>query len=205
MDLRLIIITDARMAEPRTVEAVVRAALEAGAPAVQLRDKAASARVMFEQAVRLRAITSSFGAQLFINDRLDVALAARADGVHLGPDDMPLTAARRAAPRPFLIGWSTDDPAKARVAEAAGADYLGCGAVFGTTSKNVGDERIGTATLQDVVAAVRIPVVGIGGIDAANVSAVAATGAAGVAVVRAVMTAADVQAVVGLLLNSFRA
>lgn len=203
MDLRLVVITDAKLAQPRTVEGIVRAALEAGAPAVQLRDKSASARELFEQAGRLREITLSFGASLFINDRLDVALAAGADGVHLGPGDMPVEAARRAAPHPFLIGWSTDDPEQAQIAEAAGANYLGCGAVFGTTSKDVADERIGTDALRRVVEAVRIPVVGIGGIDITNVNAVAATGAAGVAVIGAVMNAADVQAVVDALLQPF--
>lgn len=204
MDLRLVVITDALMAKPRAVEDVVRAALEAGAPAVQLRDKQANARALFEQAVRLRAITASLGALLIVNDRLDVALAAHADGVHLGPDDMPVAAARRAAPRPFLIGWSTDDPTRARAAEAAGADYLGCGAVFGTTSKDVGGERIGPEGLKRVVDAVQIPVVGIGGVNLENISALAGTGAAGVAVIGAVMTATDVAAITRSLMAHFR-
>ena len=203
MDLRLIVITDAGNAEPRGVVAVVRAALEAGAPAIQLRDKHANARELFEQATTLRALTASFGALFFVNDRLDVALAAGADGVHLGPDDMPLSAVRTAVPRPFLIGWSTDDPAAARAAAAAGADYIGCGAVFGTTSKNIGDERIGLEGLQRVVNAVSIPVVGIGGIDTRNVAQVAATGAAGAAVIRAVMAAPNVGAAVTALLAPF--
>jgi thiamine-phosphate pyrophosphorylase len=201
-DLRLIVITDARLAHPRSVEAVVRAALEAGAPAVQLRDKTAAARELFDQAVKLRDLTMSFGALLFINDRMDVALAARADGVHLGPDDMPLAAAKRTAPSSFLIGWSTDDPEQARLAEAQGADYIGCGAVFGTTSKDVADERIGPAGLRRVVQAVSLPVVGIGGVDVTNIAEVARTGAAGAAVIRAVMAADDVAATVGALMRA---
>jgi thiamine-phosphate pyrophosphorylase len=203
MDLRLIVITDAAMARPRTIFDIVRTAVTAGAPAVQLRDKQATARELFSQATELRAITSAHNALLFINDRLDVALAAGADGVHLGPDDMPVDAARRASPPGFLIGTSTDDPEYARAAQDAGADYIGCGAVFGTTSKDVGGERIGTDRLRSVVNAVQIPVVGIGGINSANVSLVAETGAAGAAVIGAVMTAGDAAAAVRALLDPF--
>ncbi|MGQ0561825.1 MAG: thiamine phosphate synthase, partial [Gemmatimonadota bacterium] len=186
MDLRLIVITDARSAHPCTVVEVVRRALEAGAPAIQLRDKQATARDLYEQALLLRRLTTEFDALLFINDRLDVALASGANGVHIGPADMPIEAARRAAPPPFLIGCSTDDPAQARRAEAAGADYIGCGAVFSTTSKDLADERIGADALRRVVESVRIPVLGIGGVDETNVAEIAAAGAAGAAVVRAV-------------------
>lgn len=205
IDVRLMVITDHAAAAPRAVLDVVREALAAGAPAVQLRAKQATARELFEQAVALRSLTTAHGALLIINDRLDVALAARADGVHLGPDDMPVAAARAAAPAPFLIGWSTDDPDAARQAERAGVDYLGCGAVFGTTSKDVGGERIGPERLRRVVAAVRVPVIGIGGVDEHNVTQVAAAGAAGAAVIRAVMAADDVAATVRALLAPFPA
>ncbi|HEX6941018.1 MAG TPA: thiamine phosphate synthase [Longimicrobiales bacterium] len=191
-DLRLIVITDRRLAAPRAVEDVVRAALEAGAPAVQLRDKDANGRALFEQAVRLRTLTARFGALLFVNDRLDVALAAGADGVHLGPADLPLAAARRVAPRPFLIGVSTDDPAAAARAAAEGADYIGCGAVFGTRSKaEAAAERIGPERVAAVAGAVPIPVVAIGGITPENAASLAGTGAAGIAVISAVMSAPD--------------
>jgi thiamine-phosphate pyrophosphorylase len=202
-DLRLIVITDRGLAAPRALLDVVRSALHAGAPAIQLRDKQAGAREQFEQAISLRALTREHGALFFINDRIDVALAAEADGVHLGPDDIPLVAARGTVPADFLIGVSTDDPQAARQAEQHGADYIGCGAVFGTSSKDVAGEAIGTTQLQRVVAAVRIPVVGIGGIDPSNVAAVAATGAAGAAVIGAVMKATDVEATVRKLLNPF--
>lgn len=202
-DLRLIVITDKGLATPRNVIDVVRAALQAGAPAIQLRDKSASARELLAQAQQLRALTSEHGALLFINDRIDVALAAQADGVHLGPDDIPLAAARRAVPADFLIGVSTDDPERAVHAQREGADYIGCGAVFGTTTKDVGGEAIGVAQLERVVNAVGIPVVGIGGVDTANVAQVAAAGAAGSAVIGAVMKAADVGAAVQSLLSPF--
>lgn len=203
MDLRLIVITDAAIAAPRHIHDVVREALAAGAPAIQLRDKAATARELFEQTRRLLELTRAHHALLFVNDRLDVALAAGADGVHIGPDDMPLAAARRAAPRSFLIGTSTDDPAVARHAQRDGADYIGCGAVFGTNSKDLGGERIGADRLRRVVESVAIPVVGIGGVDESNVHEVATAGAAGAAVIRAVMAARDIAGTVSKLLAAF--
>ena len=204
LDLRLIVITDARLAAPRRVADVVAAAIAAGAPAVQLRDKHATTRDLVEQARSLLPIVHGAGARLMINDRLDVALAAGADGVHLGPDDLPIVAARRIAPTGFVIGASTDDPGLARRAQADGADYIGCGAVFGTTTKpDAASERIGIAGLDAVASAVHIPVVGIGGITTENVAQVAATRAAGAAVVGAVMTADDVGAAVRSLLEAF--
>lgn len=203
-DLRLIVITDRAAASPRDLEDLVRACLEAGAPAVQLRDKAATARELHEQAERLRALTARHDALLFINDRADVALATGADGVHLGPGDLPVNAARRILPPGFLIGYSTDDPAEARDAEAAGAAYLGCGAVFRTASKEeAAGEQIGPRGLAEVVRAVSIPVVGIGGIRPENIGEIAAAGAAGAAVIHAVMAAADPAEAVRRLLEAF--
>jgi thiamine-phosphate pyrophosphorylase len=203
-DLRLVVVTDAALAAPRRLMDVVAAALAAGAPAIQLRDKSASARELAAQALSLLPLVRSAGALLFLNDRLDVAMAVGADGVHLGPHDVPVEAARRVAPPHFLIGYSTDNPDSARAAEAAGASYIGCGAVFGTTTKQeVGDERIGTARLDEVARAVGIPVVGIGGITADNIRDVAGTAASGAAVVGAVMKAEGVEDVVRELLQAW--
>ena len=205
VDLRLIVITDKLMAAPRDVFDVVRQCLQAGAPAVQLRDKHASARELLGQAQVLRDITREYHALLFVNDRLDVALAARADGVHLGPDDVPVAAARAAVPEEFLIGTSVDDPAAAQIAQRAGASYIGCGAVFGTQSKaEAANEAIGVEQLQRVVDAVTIPVVGIGGITPQNVGSVAAAGAAGAAVISAVMRSENVAQTVRALLHPFK-
>jgi thiamine-phosphate pyrophosphorylase len=201
-DLRLIVITDPALAAPRRVDDVVAAALAAGAPAIQLRDKRASARELAGAARALLPVVRAHGARLFVNDRLDVALAVGADGVHLGPDDLPVAAARRLAPPPFLIGFSADDPACAVEAHRDGADYIGCGAVFGTTTKpEAAGERIGLARLDAVARAVPIPVVGIGGIDADNIASIAGTAAAGAAVVGAVMRATDPGRAVRLLLD----
>ncbi len=199
--LRLIVLTDRASAGPRTVHEVVRAALAGGAPAIQLRDKDADADALFALARELRTMTSSFGALLFVNDRLDVALAAGADGVHLGPNDLPIAAARTVAPAGLLIGYSTDDPELAAAAEADGADYLGCGAVFATSTKNDAGEVIGLHGLDVVARNVGIPVVGIGGITPEGAHRVAReTKATGVAAASAVMAADDTAGVVRALL-----
>ncbi len=203
-DLRLIVITDRRLAAPRSVTDVVLAALAAGAPTIQLRDKSATARELATMARALLPAARRHGALLFVNDRLDVALAVGADGAHLGPDDLPLSAARSIAPPAFLLGYSCDDPAEARQAERDGADYIGCGAVFPTRTKTeaIGEE-IGTTRLEAVAHAVSIPVIAIGGITPANVARVVASGAAGAAVVSAVMAAEEPAESVRALVSAF--
>jgi thiamine-phosphate pyrophosphorylase len=202
--IRLIVITDRRLAGPRPVKEIVAAVLDAGARAVQLRDKDASAATQLTMALELRDMTRRAGALLFVNDRADVALASGADGVHLGPDDLPVAAVRRAAPVDLLIGYSADDPEEARKAEADGADYIGCGAVWGTGTKDVGGEAIGLKRLAQVAAAVTIPVVAIGGVTPARAAEVPATRASGTAVVGAVMAAGDPAAAVRALLEPWR-
>jgi thiamine-phosphate pyrophosphorylase len=196
-------VTDVSLASPEPVTEVVRAALAGGARAIQLRAKGEPPQVLFELAGDLLALTRPAGALLFVNDRADVALAAGADGVHVGPEDIPVAALRRACPPAFLIGYSTDDPEAARRAEAEGASYIGCGAVWGTGTKDVGREAIGLARLQAVVDSVTIPVVAIGGITPERAGEIPATGAAGVAVVSAVMSAPDPASAVRRLLEPF--
>lgn len=187
--LRLMVLTHPRPACGRPLTDIVAECLAAGATAIQLRDKEATAHELTEQARALMALTRRAGAPLIVNDRLDVALAVGASGVHLGPDDLPVAAARRIVPPGFLIGYSTDDPSEAVTAASDGADYLGVGAVFGTTSKaGLADEAIGPDQVREVLEASGLPVVGIGGIDADNAAAVYATGA-GIAVLSAVMAA----------------
>ena len=142
-------------------------------------------------AKRLRELTLVHGALLLVNDRLDVALASGADGVHLGPSDITPSAARSVAPRGFLIGYSTDDPAIAQAAIAEGADYIGCGTIWPTSSKTDTGRSIGLDGLGRVARAVRAPVVGIGGITPERASGVRRAGASGVAVMSAVMAAPD--------------
>ena len=202
--LRLIVITDQGLASPRPLTEIVAAALDAGARAVQLRAKDASARALLELAIQLLEVTRQADALLFVNDRADVALGSGADGVHLGPEDLSVAAIRKVAPPRFLIGYSTDDPERARQAEAQGADYIGCGAVWTTASKDVGGEAIGLERLAAVASAVKIPVIAIGGVTPARAACIPSTGASGTAVVAAVMRAAEPGEVVRALLAPWR-
>ncbi len=189
--LRLVVLTRPRPSCGRPLEEVVRACVAAGATAVQLRDKEADADDLYRQARRLLPVVEDGGALLLVNDRFDVALAAGAHGVHLGPEDLPVEAVREAVPDGFVIGASTDDPETGRRLAGEGADYLGVGAVFGTRSKpGLADEAIGPGRVAEVRAAAGIPCVGIGGITDANAGEVYAV-ADGVAVLSAVMSAHD--------------
>ena len=198
--LGLVVITDAELALPRALVDVVGDALRAGARTIQLRDKRSSGAELCATARDLREVTHEADALLFINDRLDVALAVGADGVHLGPDDIPVDAVRASVPRSFLIGASTDDPERARTLAAAGADYIGCGTVYETRSKTDAGRVIGLDGLERVATAVAIPVIGIGGVSAERSAEIAATSASGIAVIRAVMAAEDVGAAVSRLM-----
>jgi thiamine-phosphate diphosphorylase len=202
--LRLIVITDRAAATPRSVLEVVEAALAAGAPAIQLRDKAASARDLHEAGLALLPRVRAAGALFFVNDRVDVALALGADGVHVGPDDLPVARLRPVVPDGFLIGTSTDDPVRAKALVEEGADYIGCGTVYPTGSKADAGDVIGLDGLERVVGAVEVPVIGIGGITPGRSAAVAATGAAGIAAISSVMGAADVAVAVHGLMEPFQ-
>lgn len=188
--LRLMVLTDPRPAAgplPRVVEACLRG----GASAVQLRDKGAGGARLLGEARQLAPLVRRHDALFLVNDRLDVALAAGADGVHLGPEDIPVAAARGVVPDDFVVGYSTDEPEAAAAAAGAGADYLGVGSVYGTSSKpGLEEEAIGPDRVGEVLRAAGLPGVGIGGITPENAAAVAATGA-GVAVLSAVMAAPD--------------
>lgn len=187
--LGVMVLTHPAPASGRPLDDVVADCLEAGATAIQLRDKEASDEELYERAVRLVELTRAARALLIVNDRFDVALAAGADGVHLGPDDLPVEVVRLHAGDELLIGYSTDNPAAAMLAASAGADYLGVGAVYGTRSKaGLEGEAIGPDRVGQVLHAGGLPGVGIGGITPGNASDVFATGA-GVAVLGAVMHA----------------
>lgn len=190
---RLYVIIDRAAAGDRDLVEVASAAIRGGADVLQLRDKAASPRQFLKVAERLRSVTRRAGIPLIINDRVEIAHAVGADGVHLGQDDLPLAAARRLLGSGCLIGQSTHTLEQARAAEAEGADYLGCGPIFPTPTKpDYGS--VGTALIGQVMQAVRIPVVCIGGIDHSTVAQVVRAGAERIAVVRAVCAATDPEA-----------
>ncbi|SDF54378.1 thiamine-phosphate pyrophosphorylase [Halorubrum xinjiangense] len=177
----------------RTTPEVVGAALDGGVDVVQLRDKATSARERYETGLQLRELTADAGVPLLVNDRIDLAAAIDADGVHLGQSDLPVAVAREQLGEDAVVGVSASTAEQARAAEAAGADYLGVGAVYGTDSKDVSGDRdgIGTERVAAVADAVELPVIGIGGIDANNAAPVIEAGATGVAVLSAITAAED--------------
>jgi thiamine-phosphate pyrophosphorylase len=188
---RLYVVTTAAHAPARVAD-VVRAACAGGAGVVQLRRKGDAGLETLRLAERCRRITGDAGVLLVVNDRLDVAMACDADGVHLGQDDLPLDAARRLWPG-RLAGRSTHSLDQARAAEREGADYIGVGPVYATPTKP-GRAAVGLELVAQVATVVRIPWFAIGGVDSTTVAAVVGAGAQRVAVVRAVGDAADVEA-----------
>ncbi|RDI72722.1 thiamine phosphate synthase [Halopelagius longus] len=187
------LVTQTNLSGDRSTVEVVRAAIAGGVDAVQLREKHATARERYELARELRQMTADAGVTFVVNDRVDIAVAADADGVHLGDDDLPVSVAREQLGPDAVVGRSVSTVEAARDAEAAGADYLGVGAVFSTSSKDVDDDEaeIGTETVAEIVEAVDVPVVGIGGITPENAADVAAAGADGVAVISAIAGSDD--------------
>lgn len=189
--LRLYLIADPELSDGPLAD-VVEAALVGGVTAVQLRAKAQTDRGAVELGRRLRDATARHGAALIVNDRLDIALAVGADGVHLGVTDLEPADARAIAPPGFLIGYSPNDAADA--AGAGAADYYGIGPIFGTRSKADAGDALGLDTFAERVAASPVPVVGIGGIGPETAGAVMDRGAFGIAVISAILGAADPQA-----------
>ena len=181
----LVLVTDRHATEGRELVAVVTAALDAGLPAVQLREKDLPGRQLLEIAEQLRTATSRTGALLLVNDRIDVALAVGADGVHLGGTSVPVAVARSLVGPEGLIGVSTHAPDELRA--LIGADFAFFGAVYATPGKTA----VGPAALAAAVGAAAVPVLAIGGITVRQVPAVRAAGAAGVAVIRAILGAPD--------------
>lgn len=204
MNLSLYVITDRSLARGRDEVAIVRAALRGGATAIQLRGKGQDARPLCELGRALLLETRTHGALLLVNDRLDVALAIGADGVHLGQDDLPCADARRIAGPGLIIGVSAESAELARKAERDGADYLGVGSVYATSSKADAGAPIGTEGLARVAESTPLPVVAIGGIGIANAAPCIDAGAQGVAVISAVIGTEDPEAAARALAAAIR-
>lgn len=196
VDVRLNAIVDPERANGRALDALARQVAAGGATLIQLRDKLGSTRRMVETARAIKAALGGTGVPLVINDRVDVALAAQADGVHVGQDDMRVEDARRLLGPKAIIGLSIKSVAQANAAPIDQLDYVGIGGVYATTSKDNPAPPIGPAGLSAIVAAFQarkpgFPACGIAGIDATNAAAVIAAGADGVAVISALSMQAD--------------
>ena len=191
--LRLHLVTDSALCGARGILAVVEAAVRGGVTCVQLREKSLDTRAFVERARALKAWLGPLGVPLLINDRVDVALACGADGVHVGQNDMAPEDVRRLMPG-GLIGLSVESLAQLAAAERAPVDYYGISPVFATRSKHDAAPALGLDGLRAIRAGTRRPLVAIGGIDAGNAAQVMAAGADGLAVVSALCSSADPEA-----------
>lgn len=196
------VITDVVLRPGRTHVEIARAAVAGGARVVQLRDKSASDEALLEIAREIRRLTRQAGVLFIVNDRLELARAVGADGVHLGQGDLPAREARKSWPE-GILGISCSDVATARRAEAEGADYLGLGPIFPTQTKEDAGPAIGLEEIARVRAACSLPIAAIGGLHQGNVAQVAAAGATWAAVISAVVCAPNMEVAVRQLVEAF--
>ena len=200
INLTLYLVTDRRWLGEKTLWDGVEEAIRGGVTLVQLREKEIPSREYFELAQRVKEVTDLHDIPLIINDRIDIALAIDAHGVHLGPEDLPVPIARKLLGNGKIIGSSAASVDEALLLQAQGADYLGVGAIFPTATKR-GTEKVGLEDLRGIKSAVHIPVVAIGGIKAENAKSVIETGVDGVAVVSAIMDQTDIREAARQLLS----
>ncbi len=187
VDFDLYLITDRQQVMGGDLFQTVESALQAGVKAVQLREKDIFSRELCELAFELRKLTSRFGARLLINDRVDIALAVEADGVHLGAASMPIHTVRGLLGPSKLIGVSCHNQISAITAQENGADFITFGPIFLTPSKARYGEPVGLEKLETVAALLDIPIFGLGGIHRANLPLVLAAGASGIALISAII------------------
>lgn len=198
-DLSLYLIADLSFCGKHSLDEIISRSLDGGVTMVQLRGKHQTTRAMIETAQSILKMTRQFHVPLIINDRVDVAMAVNADGVHLGDDDMAIGSARQLLGPDKIIGLSAHTVEEAQSAEARGADYLGIGTVFSTTTKTNIKGIIGGDGLKRMCASVAIPCVAIGGINESNAAALKHSGAKGIAVISALMASADPHSTAKLL------
>ncbi|GAB4370183.1 MAG: thiamine phosphate synthase [Calditrichia bacterium] len=190
----LYVITDEKLSKGRSHLEIAREAIAGGADVIQLRDKEASSRKLFEVGCQLRNLTRKTATIYIVNDRLDIALATDADGLHVGQDDLPAEVARRLLGEDKILGVSARSVEEAIEAQQAGADYLGLGPVFEARgSKADAGEPLGLTLIRETRKHCSLPIVAIGGIHAGNVGEVIRAGADAVAVISAVVSAEDIR------------
>lgn len=191
---RAYLVTQESQSAGRSTEAIVEAAIAGGIDVVQLREKGTTARHRYELGKQLRELTTDAGIDLIVNDRIDLAHAIGADGVHLGQSDLPASTAREILGPEATVGVSVSTVSEARLAAISGADYLGVGAVYDTDSKSDADTEVSVQQIAKIEQSVKIPVVAIGGITAANASGPIQAGASAVAVISEITAADDPEA-----------
>ena len=188
--LRLYLVADPDLVDGE-LTSVVSSAIAGGVTCVQLRVKSGSDRAFERLGIEIADLCRERATMFLVNDRLDIAMASGADGVHLGVDDLSIEAARRAGGRGMVIGYSPETDEQAAVAAYRGADYLGVGPIYGTASKADAGDPIGVQTLGRQARLSGLPTIGIGGITAANAADALTTGARGVAVMSAILGSSD--------------
>jgi thiamine-phosphate pyrophosphorylase len=192
--LRLCLVTDRGLGRGRALAEIVAAAARGGATMVQLREKEATTRAFLEEARALKAMLAPLGVRFLVNDRLDVALAVDADGLHVGQSDMPVAEARRLLGPDKIVGLSITEPEQARAADAAAADYLGVGPIYQQQTKDDASPPLGIDGLREIRRLTQKPIVAIGGLTPDNSAPLLAAGADGFAVVSAIVAADDPEA-----------
>jgi len=192
VDTTLYLITNSDGRSEENFLETVALACEGGVTLVQLREKEKSGLEYYELAMKVKSVTDRYGIPLIIDDRVDIALAIGAAGVHLGQSDLPIAAARAVIGPDKIIGATAKTMEQALAAEAGGADYLGVGAIYPTTTKVI-TVLTPVATLSDIAKNARIPVVAIGGLNAGNLDVLRGSGADGIAVVTAIMNSPDLK------------
>jgi thiamine-phosphate pyrophosphorylase len=204
IDYSLYVIADRALAGERPLQELVARAIDGGATIIQHRDRESDDRVLYEDALALREVTKERSVPFIVNDRIDMALAVGADGVHLGQADMPPEVARRLLDSAMILGLSTHSIDEAETAAAAAPDYIAIGPIFRTSTKQNALLPKGTEIISRLKAVLEVPVVAIGGIDRTNASLVGGAGADGIAVISAVIGAEDTAAAARELLREFR-
>lgn len=190
--LRLYAVTDSGLTKDRGIRACVEKAINGGITMLQYREKILKGEELKAEAVSIRNICREKNVPFIINDNVELAKEIEADGVHLGANDMPVKEARKLLGDKFIIGATAKTPEQARSAEEEGADYLGSGAIFGTTTKSDA-KPMDMDTLKNIVKSVNIPVVAIGGINSENIVKLEGTGISGVAVVNGIFGNTDIE------------
>ena len=194
----LYVVTDRGWTGKQSLYEQVESALKGGATCVQLREKVLGDEEFLEEALKISALCKQYGAPFFINDNVDIAIRCKADGIHVGQEDMSAAQVRQKVGNDMMIGVSVHSVWEALEAVKNGADYLGVGAMFSTSTKKDVDV-LSMETLRDICAAVDLPVVAIGGINKTNISRLAGSGVNGVALVSAVFAAEDIESECRLL------
>ena len=205
MDLKtckIYLVTDEKACLGKDFYACIEEAIKGGAGIVQLREKNISTKDLYEKALKVKEICKNYGALFIINDRLDIAQAVGADGVHLGQSDMPIEEARKILKDKFLIGATARNIEEAKRAELLGADYIGSGAIFGTSTKD-NAKKLEMEELKKIVASVKIPVFAIGGININNVGILKNIGLQGICSVSGILSEKDCKKAVDIMLKNF--